>query len=114
MSDDLRPHSVVITGNSVRCQHCAYDQFLERKALLNTAGLTFFNLEWANQSARLLVCARCGFLHWFVPSPRPLLIRDASEPVVCPSCDGTIPAGATRCASCGWSYEIPEVPDLTG
>lgn len=30
---------------------------------------------------------------------------DASEPAECMKCQGTIPAGQTKCPQCGWSYE---------
>jgi O-antigen ligase len=29
---------------------------------------------------------------------------DASEPAPCPACRAVIPAGSSRCPSCGWTY----------
>jgi hypothetical protein len=29
--------------------------------------MTFFGLDWANRTARCLVCERCGYVHWFLP-----------------------------------------------
>jgi len=47
------------------CQHCQHDHFEKGEALLNTRGLTFFDLDWLNGSAITLACTRCGFIHWF-------------------------------------------------
>jgi predicted nucleic-acid-binding Zn-ribbon protein len=49
----------------ILCNHCKYDRFHKGSALLNTRGLTFFDLDWLNESATTLVCHRCGFIHWF-------------------------------------------------
>lgn len=53
-------------GKPVTCPHCAEDRFHRGTALLNTAGLTFFDLDWLNRSATTLACARCGLVQWFV------------------------------------------------
>ena len=47
------------------CLHCRHDRFEKGNALLNTRGLTFFDLEWLNDSATTLMCKRCGLIHWF-------------------------------------------------
>nr|WP_106779376.1 hypothetical protein [Lysinibacillus timonensis] len=49
----------------VSCVHCKHNKFEQSKALLNTRGLTFFDIEWLNDSATTLLCKRCGFIHWF-------------------------------------------------
>ena len=41
-------------------------EFDERSAQLNTMGLTFLDLDWANRSATVLVCKVCGHLEWFL------------------------------------------------
>jgi len=33
---------------------------------MNTPGLTFFGVEWANKQAENLVCASCGHVLWFL------------------------------------------------
>ena len=33
---------------------------------------------------------------------------DTSEPTVCVSCRGPIPAGTNTCPACGWSYATPD------
>ena len=57
---------IEVGGIPVKCSHCGSNRFSERKAQLNTAGLTFLNLDWANQSATVLVCESCGKLEWFL------------------------------------------------
>ena len=39
------------------------------RAQLNTAGLTFFNLDWANRSAATLICTSCGGIDWYLTDP---------------------------------------------
>lgn len=55
-----------IAGASVVCSHCGGREFDERSAQLNTAGASFLGLDWANASARVLVCQSCGHLEWFL------------------------------------------------
>ena len=59
-----------VMGKPLVCQVCGYDEFDQRRAQLNTPGLTFLNLDWANRSANCLICKRCGYIHWFVPVPK--------------------------------------------
>lgn len=49
----------------VICIHCKYNKFEQGKAQLNTRGLTFFDLDWLNESATTLICKQCGYIHWF-------------------------------------------------
>lgn len=42
-----------------------YD-FDEREGKVNTTGLTLLDLDWANRSALVLVCKRCGHLERFL------------------------------------------------
>ena len=58
-----------VNGTQVACPHCGSTHFNKRKALLNTAGLTFLQLDWANASASVLVCESCGRLEWFIDEP---------------------------------------------
>ncbi len=57
----------IVGGIHIRCQVCEHSRFSERKAQLNTAALSFFDLDWLNKSARCLVCEKCGYIHWFLP-----------------------------------------------
>jgi hypothetical protein len=43
---------------------------VEGRAQLNTAGLTFFNLDWANRSAATLTCTSCGRIEWYLTDPK--------------------------------------------
>ncbi|CAM5215766.1 putative nucleic-acid-binding Zn-ribbon protein OS=Ureibacillus acetophenoni OX=614649 GN=SAMN05877842_106165 PE=4 SV=1 [Ureibacillus acetophenoni] len=49
----------------VSCIHCKHNKFEQGKAMLNTRGLTFLDLEWLNDEVTTLLCKRCGFIHWF-------------------------------------------------
>jgi DNA-directed RNA polymerase subunit RPC12/RpoP len=59
-----------VAEKAVACPHCAHNRFYEGRALLNTAGMTFFKLDWANQSAATLTCTRCGHIAWFLEDPK--------------------------------------------
>jgi hypothetical protein len=59
----------VVGGKAVSCGHCARDHFVEGRAQLNTAGLSFLNLDWANRSAATLTCTSCGHIEWFLADP---------------------------------------------
>ncbi|MBZ4653290.1 MAG: hypothetical protein JG781_629 [Peptococcaceae bacterium] len=52
-------------GIKVICIHCKHEYFHKGSALLNTRGLTFFDLDWLNEAATTLICGRCGYIHWF-------------------------------------------------
>jgi len=61
------PEQVQILGKDLACHICGYDRFWRRQAQLNTAVATFFDLDWTNPSATCYICARCGYIHWFLP-----------------------------------------------
>ena len=71
-----------MAGKPVGCSHCAYDRFVEGRAQLNTAGMTFFDLEWASRSAATLACTRCGHIEWFLEDPE---ARSRPFPEACSS-----------------------------
>ncbi|MET8509625.1 hypothetical protein ABZV60_34165 [Streptomyces sp. NPDC004787] len=52
----------------IRCLVCRNDTFREREVKLNSTGMEFFNLAWANESATGLICWSCGYVHLFVNS----------------------------------------------
>lgn len=56
-----------VNGMALRCLVCGNDQFSKREALLNTAGASFLGFDWANASGICLICADCGYIHWFLP-----------------------------------------------
>jgi hypothetical protein len=57
---------VDVLGEPLECHVCKHDRFRRRRAQLNTAVCSFFNLDWANKSATCVVCDRCGYIHWFL------------------------------------------------
>jgi hypothetical protein len=63
------PGKFEIEGKPVRCHHCGNETFAEGEALLNTVGMTFFGLDWANKTASTLMCAACGRIEWFGQKP---------------------------------------------
>ncbi|MFE9880315.1 hypothetical protein [Streptomyces sp. NPDC005784] len=50
----------------ITCQICEGDLFRVRDVLLNSAGMEFFTLAWADENATGLICWRCGYVHLFV------------------------------------------------
>ena len=54
----------------MRCPHCQHDLFYQRSWLLNTPGMTFFGMEWLNDSATCYVCAQCGRIEWITRVPQ--------------------------------------------
>ena len=54
------------SGKELACLVCSGTRFYIREALLNTPGMTFLNLDWANATAQCKVCADCGYIHWFL------------------------------------------------
>lgn len=61
------PLSIEIRGKPLKCLVCGHDEFHTRDAQLNTAGMSFLNLDWINPTGRCYICARCGYIHWFLP-----------------------------------------------
>jgi hypothetical protein len=47
------------------CLACRGQLFSEREIKLNTSGMEFFGLEWANRSGTALICDRCSFVYTF-------------------------------------------------
>lgn len=53
------------TGDPLRCIVCRHDRFEKRAWKLNTTGMEFAGLGWANRNALCYVCVQCRFIHWF-------------------------------------------------
>lgn len=102
MDDQGKP--VEVRGKPLVCAHCGGTRFARRQAQLNTAIMTFFDMDWLNKSAQVFVCMTCGRLEWFLePTVSPE--RDDAEPTECVACGETIPSGRDKCPKCGWSYK---------
>lgn len=69
MGDAPSGEPFTVAGKRVVCPHCSCDRFVEGRAQLNTAGMTFLNLDWANRSAATLTCTSCGRIEWFLADP---------------------------------------------
>lgn len=55
----------LVGDNPLACLACGHKEFFRRFNLMNTQGLTFLKLDWANKDALCAICSRCGFVHWF-------------------------------------------------
>jgi hypothetical protein len=62
-----------VNGVKVRCVHCQHEHFKSDDAQLNTASLTFLNLDWANKSASVLVCKKCSHIMWFAAAAKKVI-----------------------------------------
>ena len=67
--EGTQPCEYSVAGRTVRCPHCTHTKFAPGSALLNTAGRTFFNLDWTDPSATILICSECGRIEWFAQEP---------------------------------------------
>ncbi len=57
---------VQMDGQDLQCPICKNENFWKRKAQLNTAVASFFNVDWANRSATCFVCSHCTHIMWFL------------------------------------------------
>ena len=55
-----------ILGNKLECPICSHNRFWTRETLMNTIGLTFMGVEWANRKAQNYICEQCGHVLWFL------------------------------------------------
>ncbi|OQX81630.1 MAG: hypothetical protein B6D64_01720 [Bacteroidetes bacterium 4484_276] len=53
-------------GIKLECLICKGNMFWERTTLMNTPGMSFLGLDWANRNAINYVCDSCGHVHWFL------------------------------------------------
>jgi predicted nucleic-acid-binding Zn-ribbon protein len=63
---DDEPQAIEVKGHQLSCPICGNKAFFTRQAQLNTAGATFFNLDWANRSATCFICSDCTHISWFL------------------------------------------------
>lgn len=100
-----QPLKITIAGRPLRCPHCQNDAFFERSWQLNTSGMSFFDLDWLNNSATNYVCSRCGRIEWFTDPPgKQAVAHSADGDTECLECGTMIPHGVTACRKCGWTY----------
>jgi len=60
-------------NKKIECPNCGHNQFEMRDILLNTPGLTFLGLDWANRSASILICTNCSRIEWYLNKPTSIL-----------------------------------------
>ncbi len=51
------------------CPICGGKKFFQRLTLMNTVGMTFFDLDWANPEATNFICKDCSYIFWFMDDP---------------------------------------------
>lgn len=61
-----KPVTAMVGDRPIQCLVCGGEQFWDRAVQLNTSGMEFLGIEWANASATGLICADCGYVHEFV------------------------------------------------
>jgi predicted nucleic-acid-binding Zn-ribbon protein len=69
-SQAVSPREYEAAGRQIVCPHCGGSTFDKSEAQLNTAGMSFLNLDWANRSATTLTCSTCSRIEWFLERPR--------------------------------------------
>ncbi len=62
MSHEVGP--VTVQGKPLRCMVCSHDVFWEHRVSLGNAIFSFLD---ADSAADCAVCARCGYVHMFLP-----------------------------------------------
>lgn len=65
--DSSNAQAVVINGHELVCPVCGGKLFYQRETQMNTAGMTFWGLDWANTNALNYYCSECGYIFWFHP-----------------------------------------------
>ncbi len=73
---------VQVAGRLLRCLVCDHDRFTRREVSMNTAGMSFMGLDWANKKGDGAICRECGFVHTFMGGT--LTWQRAGEPLVEP------------------------------
>ncbi len=57
---------VIAAGRRLTCLVCGGERFAYREVSMNTAGMSFMGLDWANKTADGAICRTCGFVHTFM------------------------------------------------
>lgn len=70
LTEGVPPTNYYAAGKQVICEHCGNEDFHEGRAQLNTSGMTFMGLDWANETATTLMCDVCGRIHWYGVKPK--------------------------------------------
>ena len=87
-----------VNGRPLTCPHCQGTSFRHKHILLNTAGMSFFDLDWLNKSADTFACTTCGRIEWFTEAT--VTEGGSTEGHDCPRCGYFIQAAQTFCPNC--------------
>jgi uncharacterized protein len=68
-SSSMGPGCYRVEEKLVTCPHCSSKEFSEGTAQLNSVGMTFIGLDWADKSAHTLLCSKCGRVEWYMQKP---------------------------------------------
>lgn len=68
-TDAATKSAFTAAGKTIECPHCGGTSFTAKNVLLNSRGLTFFNLDWANKAATALTCTNCHRMEWYAVPP---------------------------------------------
>lgn len=66
---EFEPGNFQVDNKKIECPHCGNDKFARSSAQLNSTGMTFVGLDWADRSATTLACTQCGRIEWFLRRP---------------------------------------------
>ena len=124
MAEQMR---VTVNKHALRCQHCGHQQFIHKTATLPhmaLGGFAYLQGSWGHAVA-IYACGSCGFAHFFMPVPNADHQFGEKSPIAgeheapkanrpfpddgCLSCGKPIPAEATQCPACGWTWQAEEV-----
>lgn len=61
-----KPLAATVNGEEFSCLVCRGELFLTRDIKLNTTGMEFLDLGWANRSSLGVICIACGYVHEFL------------------------------------------------
>jgi len=70
MAKDKEVKERYVDGKKLSCPVCNHHYFWTRETLMNTTGMTFLGLEWANKKATNYICNHCGYVFWFLPEKK--------------------------------------------
>ena len=63
------PGEYALADKPIQCPHCSGRVFQVGEGQLNTALMTFFKLDWLDESATVLICTNCSQIQWFGKRP---------------------------------------------
>ena len=79
MSREIGP--VTVQGRALRCMVCSHDTFWEENINVSTAMFSFLD---PGSTAHCAVCARCGYVHMFLPKGTVEDDEKAATPLAAP------------------------------